>query len=214
MGVNIRKGLAIILIMMLSYLVIANLLHMIALRQTQTISLASDSSIVRVARRDFETLTDHLATLKTMERTNHIPALEFQKIITTLEEAHHQFKQMDLMNWNFSKQYRDIDLMKLIEQSGNIHSLGLISAYDTIIKYDPGCGFDRDQVIADYTTIIFTLGILQNSVIDNYQYRGMPHNFMTAVGADIVALYGNTSDKLKLFNDVATYLIKDGGANA
>lgn len=213
MGETIRKGLATLLIMILSYLVVANLLHMTALRQTQTISLANDSSMVRMIHRDYETFTNHLTTLKKMKQTNHIPATEFQEIVTTLEEAKHQFDQMDLINWNFAKQYRDTDMMTLIEQSGNIRSLGLINAYNTVIKYDPDCGFSQDQVTADYTKIIFTLGVLQNGVIDNYQYRVKSHSFMTSTGADIITLYGNTGDKLKLFTDLATYLVKDGVTN-
>lgn len=213
MNTIIRKGLATGLIMMLSYLFIANLLHMYALRQTHTLSLANDSSMVKVVRRDYETFTNHLTTLKTMKQTKHIPAAEFQGIVTTLEEAKYQFDQMDLMNWNFAKQYRDTDMMTLIEQSGNIRSLGLINAYNTVIQHDPASGFSYDQVTSDYMKIVFTLGVLQNGVIDNYQYRVKSHSFMTSTGADIITLYGNTGDKLKLFTDLATYLVKDGMTN-
>lgn len=210
MGANIRKGLAVLLIMILSYLVIANISHMITIRKTYASSIGTDNTGVKILKQNYDKLSQNIEILKGMKKTNHLSEEDFQVIVQSLEEGKKAIDNSEFMNLNFNDDYNDVKLIDMIYRSGEIKNLNIIQSYDTVIKNDANCGFERDEVTNTYVRIIVSLGNVQNSLMDNYQYHTKNQGFVTAIGTEVMTIVTNTSDKIKLMTDLSSYLVKDG----
>lgn len=210
MGANIRKILATVLIMVLSYLLIANISHMVTIRKTYSSSIDKEHTTVKILHKNYEVLSQNIATLKGMTKTNHLSEEDFNTIVKSLEDGKKAIDNSKFMNLDFNKNYNDVTLMDMLYRSGEIKNLNMIQSYDTVIKQDATCGFDRDEITNTYVRIMFSLGNVQNSLMDNYQYHTKDQGFVTAIGTEVMTIITNTSDKIKLMTDLSSYLVKDG----
>lgn len=212
MGQKIRKVLEAILITILSYLVIANITHFITIRTVYESPLNKDHTAISIMHQNYNTLSKNITILKDMVKTNHFNEDEFRVIVKTLEQAKKEIDNSKFMTFPFSEKFNDIKLMDMLYRSGEIKNLNIIQAYDTVIKHDPDCGFRKDEIVNTYIRIIYSLGNIQNQLMDNYQYHTQKQGLTTALATEPITIIINTSDKIKLMVDLSNYFVKDGSS--
>lgn len=209
----LRKIIAGILVITFSYLLLANILHFVAVREKKPVMGLGESNTT-VMKKDYQILQDNLTKLSTITKTEHLDEENYQKVLSLLKEGEKKISDSDIMKMNIPKKYTDVDVMELIKKDGKISNLNIINAYQLVINHDENSGFDKDEVISECLSTMMNLSTVQNKVLTNYIYHTPDNGILTVVGIELPTIYMNSGKKVTLLRVLSDYLVKDGGLHA
>lgn len=212
MGEKFRKVIMGLVVILLSYLLVANIIHVIVLNnEKEEMFLIKDTSTVKVLKNDYQKLEANLKRLKTIKKTKHLDEKKYQEILEIIEQDYKKIADSSFIDFEFGKVYKNREIYDLAVECDSFGKLSFINVYRIVIESDPNSGFDYDRVVSDYLTIAFNMSNIENKFINNYRYFTLNNKAFGANGTEVASIYSNATKKITNITVLSDYLVKDGG---
>lgn len=210
---KVRKVLRIMMLMVISYVILANLFHVIAIRQRETYDFTNTREIEQL-QKEAALLHNNLEKLNTITKTEHLNEEEYADIKGKLVWIDEVLKKTQLLSVSGTKKYTDQELMKWLMETKDLRSLEMAGSYHKVTAQDTNSGFDIEQITTSYMDSTLSQSVIHKSLTDNYHYHYRVANSMDGTDVRIWSTLSTTAKNLELARNLSDYLVKDGGLDA
>lgn len=209
---QIRKVLRMVMMMVIGYVVLANLFHVITLNQHEIYDFTNTREMEQL-QKEASLLQSNLKKLNTITKTKHLNEEEYADIKGKLVWIDEVLKNTQFLSLSGTKSYTEKELMEWVIETKDLRSLEMTSAYHKVVNRDPETGFDMEQVISSYMDSTLSQSVIDRSLINNYRYHYTVANSMNS-SMRVWSILSSTVRNLELARNLSDYLVKDGDLNA
>lgn len=212
---NIQKILLGMMLILIGYLIVANVNHILALQVGDTVtyqdSSYEDDTLLKEIKRNATILNSNVEKLSNLNSTTHLNEKQFSEIKKSLEEANKIVQDSSFLKLQGEVKYTNVELYKMIMEYSELQQMPIISSFNTIIETDETVEFTKDEITMRYLEIIYGLSNVNEKLINDYQYYTVSDTVNHALLVEVKAIQSSELGKIRMLVSLSDYLVKDGG---
>lgn len=212
---NIQKILLGMMLILIGYLIVANVNHILALQVGDTVtyqdSSYEDDTLLKEIKRNATILNSNVEKLSNLNSTTHLNEKQFSEIKKSLEEANKIVQDSSFLKLQGEVKYTNVELYKMIMEYSELQQMPIISSFNTIIETDETVEFTKDEITTHYLEIIYGLSNVNEKLINDYQYYTVSDTVNHALLVEVKAIQSSELGKIRMLVSLSDYLVKDGG---
>lgn len=195
------------IILVTSYGLLANLLHMVNINKTYSYNFDSGTEIKQIDT----VITNIESNIKNMELIDtKLTDEEYNDIKNTISNIIIKIKRLDLLNYKGIKSFNRSDLFYIVNDNNSIGDLEIIDIYRLMGDYYQNQTFTQTELINKVISSILYASEISTPLYNNYLYTVTPFTDYASVDLKIKVIISQLKSKLDLIEDVTDFIVANG----
>lgn len=193
---KIRKYFIILIGILFSYGIIANIQHMVSVRQTYEFSFDESVEMLSI-KKSVIILNQDIEQIKKIE--NSLLTKEvLDSYIQVLENLNQMILNCNFMNYEGKIKLKQKDLYQMLYDYGKINYINMLNVYKKIAEVNPTLANNQQELTQQIYTMLLFSNYMYETLINNYAYTNIvsPNQYIIST---ILSLY---EEKLNTVHDI------------